>query len=194
MVLTCESSGPTFETICPHEIVATITNIPVTMMRVIAAHLHALHKKLSLVGPTIGFRQKIVNGNEPQRAAQVKNGEKPSENAVFGPFRAPKSRFSAQNRPFSENFSHKGTKSPRSLRLFRSFFAFWRLGVRRLPDRSPSPIRAIRVIRSEGCSSILGSQQPQDPNRSGLPPPFVSFVCFVVKPPIFVLSLPGGFG
>jgi len=43
------------------------------MMRVIAAHLHALHKKLSLVGPTIGFGQKIVNGNEPQRAAQVKN-------------------------------------------------------------------------------------------------------------------------
>ena len=193
-MLTCESSGPTFETICPHEIVATHTNIPVNMMRVIAAHLHALHKKLRLVGPTIGFRQKIVNGNEPQRVAQVKNGQKPPENAVFGLFRAPKSRFSAKNRPISKNFSHKGTKTPSGVLPFSRSFASWRLGVRRLPDRSPSPIRAIRVIRSEGCSGFLGSQQPRDPNRSGLPSPFVSFVCFMVKPPIFVLSLPGGFG
>ena len=114
------------------------------MIRVITAHLHALHKKFSLVVPTIGFGQNIVNGNEPQRAAQAKNGPKTPENAVFGPFLTQNRDFRPPNRPFSafrpvfRRISHTKAQSPQaacchSVAPSRT----WRLGVRRLPDFRP---------------------------------------------------------
>ena len=125
-------------------------------------------------------------------------GEKSPENAVFGPFLAQNRDFRPQNRPISKNFSHKGTKSPRSLRLFRSVFAPWRLGVRRLPDRSPSVV--VFGPFDPRFSSHKGTKSPSSvrpfksffapwrlgvrwlPDRS--PSPFASFACFVVEPAV----------
>ena len=44
--------------------------------------------------------------------------------------RLPRDKFG----PFSKNFSRKGTKTPSGVRHFRSFFAAWRLGVKRFSD------------------------------------------------------------
>ena len=54
----------------------------------------------ALADPTIGFRQKLVNGNEPQRAAQVKIGEKSPKNVVFWPFSTQNRDFRPENRHF----------------------------------------------------------------------------------------------
>ena len=42
-------------------------------------------KKTRIAGSSIGFGQKIVNGNEPQRAAQAKNDEKTPKKRRFTP-------------------------------------------------------------------------------------------------------------
>ena len=49
---------------------------------------------------TVAVGQNIVNGNDPQRAAQAKNGKKTPENAVFGPFSTQNRDFRPPNRLF----------------------------------------------------------------------------------------------
>ena len=114
----------------------------------------------------------MVNGNAPQRAAQVKNGQKPPENAVFGPFLAKKSRFSAI-------FNHRWTQIDTDGDVFLSTGAL---------------SRGIEKANSPGVPPQAGRQPPRSttPPKSVsigvhpwlffcLPSPFAPVASFVVK-------------